>query len=266
MTELRHRLRTRLFVADPLAAGAELRLPAEAAHYLGRVLRLEPGAGLRLFNGRDGEWQAELVAIGRREAVLRAQALLRPQHPAAGPVLAFAPIRRQRLDWLLEKAVELGAGRLQPVITRFAQARELRADRAAALAREAAEQCERLDVPAVAAPQPLPAFLAAWPAEAPLLFCDEALAGHDREGGSGGEAGAGTAALLAVLRNRPAAAPPPALLVGPEGGFAPEERAAIRAHPAARALDLGPLILRAETAALAALALLAACGRPGQAG
>lgn len=252
MTELRHRIRTRLYLDAPLAAGIELRLPQDAAHYLGRVLRLEPGAALRLFNGRDGEWRAELTAVAKREARLQVAERLRPQPQARGPVLAFAPIRKQRMDWLLEKAVELGAGRLQPVLTHYAQAKELRADRAAAIAQEAAAQCERLDLPEIGAPQPLADFLAAWPAAAPLLFCDEAGAEEP------------ASAVLDALRRRPAGAVPPAVLVGPEGGFSAEERAAVRAHPAARALDLGPLILRAETAGLAALALLAACGRAGE--
>ncbi|MEQ8347168.1 MAG: 16S rRNA (uracil(1498)-N(3))-methyltransferase [Sneathiellaceae bacterium] len=243
MAALRHLIRTRLHVDAPLSAGAALALPADRAHYLGRVLRLEAGAAVRLFNGRDGEWQARIAALGKREVALTVEELLRPQPAPAGPVLAFAPIRRQRMDWLLEKATELGAGRLQPVLTAFAQTKELRADRAGTIVQEAAEQCERLDLPDIATALSLAGFLAAWPADRPLLFCDEA--------GAGGTAGAGPAGL-------PAGAGPPAVLVGPEGGFAEAERAAVLAHPAARPLDLGPLILRAETAGIAALALLAA--------
>lgn len=242
MAELRHLMRTRLYVDATLTEGTVLTLPAERAHYLGRVLRLAPGARLRLFNGRDGEWQARLAALGKRAADLAVDDLLRPQPAPGGPVLAFAPIRRQRMDWLLEKATELGAGRLQPVTTAFAQVKELRADRAAAILQEAAEQCERLDLPAVAETLSLAAFLTGWPADRPLLFCDEAGA---------------AAPAAAVLAGLPEGLPP-AVLVGPEGGFSEAERAAVLAHPAARRLDLGPLILRAETAGIAALALLAA--------
>lgn len=240
-------IRTRLFVEADLGAGAEVVLTAAAAHYLGRVLRLAPGAPVRVFNGRDGEWRAQVLTLDRKLARLAIGERLRAQPPAGRVVLAFAPIRRQRLDWLLEKAVELGAARLQPVITAFAQVREVRADRAEAILRETMEQCERLDLPRIEEPIALEGFLDRWPAAAPLLFCDET--------GAGLPAGQ----VLAGLPDAPSSPPPAvALLVGPEGGFSPAERQKLRAHPAVMALDLGPRILRAETAALAGLALLSA--------
>lgn len=243
-------IRTRLFVLPDLQAGVEPVLPAAIAHYLGRVLRLAPGASVRVFNGRDGEWLAQVLELDRKAARLAVRTRLRAQPPAGRIVLAFAPIRRQRMDWLLEKAVELGAARLQPVITAFAQARELRADRAEAIVREAMEQCERLDLPRIGEPLALEGFLAGWPEGAPLLFCDET--------GSGLPARQVLPGLAEFPDARRVEPPPVALLVGPEGGFSPAERERLRGHAAVRALDLGPRVLRAETAALAGLALLSA--------
>jgi len=242
MGEVRHRIRTRLFVADPLHPGAEVMLLGDDAHHVLRVLRLSAGDSLRLFNARHGEWAAQITMHSKRHATLQVTEQLRPQSASRGPVLAFAPIRRQRMDWLLEKATELGAAHLVPVITAHTQMKDLRVDRALAVTREAAQQCERLDLPEVSTVRSLEAFLEGWPAGQPLLFCDET--GADRP-------------APAVLSAMPDGAVP-AVLVGPEGGFDADERAAVRAHPAACALDLGANILRAETAGIAALALLAA--------
>ncbi|MFC3226477.1 16S rRNA (uracil(1498)-N(3))-methyltransferase [Marinibaculum pumilum] len=242
MSEVRHRIRTRLFVAEPLHSGAEVMLLGNDANHVLRVLRMTVGDSLRLFNGRHGEWSAQITVNAKRSATLQVAEQLRTQTVARGPVLAFAPIRRQRMDWLLEKATELGAAHLVPVITAHTQMKDLRVDRALAVTREAAQQCERLDLPEISMVTSLAAFLEGWPAGQPLLFCDEM--GADRP----------APALLSAMPDGAV----PAVLVGPEGGFDAEERAAVRAHPAACALDLGANILRAETAGIAALALLAA--------
>ncbi len=233
----------RLHVAGPLAAGAAVRLEDERAHYLRNVLRLREGEPVRLFNAEDGEWEARLVGLARHAATLEPEALARRPAPEPGPTLVFAPIRRNRLDWLVEKAVELGVARLVPVITRRTVVRPEGSDRLAAIAREAAEQSERLTLPEVAPPAPFPAWLAG-PAREPAP--PPALVALTREDAA--------VPLAEALRDAP---PEPTLLIGPEGGFAPEEREELRAAgPRVRPVTLGPRILRTETAALA---MLAAC-------
>lgn len=229
MTDPPARPRTRLFVDAPLAAGAPVALDPARAHYLRRVMRLGAGASVAVFNGRDGEWRAELAGA----ALLEARAPLRPQPPPRGPVLAFAPPRRPRLELLVEKATELGARALQPVALRRARPGGGRPERLRARAVEAAEQCGRLDVPEVAAPVPLPELLAR---SAPLAW-------GDPRGRPPGEVLPGMRGAGAVL------------LVGPEGGFDGGERRMLAASGAARPVALGPLVLRVETAALALLAL-----------
>ncbi len=226
----------RLHVAGPLAAGAAVRLEDERAHYLRNVLRLREGEPVRLFNAEDGEWQARLVAVARHAATVELSELVRPPAPEPGPTLVFAPIRRNRLDWLVEKAVELGVARLVPVITRRTVVKPEGADRLTAIAREAAEQSERLTLPPVAPPVPFAAWLAGRDPGEPVLV---ALTRED------------AAPLPAALRRH---AEPPTLLIGPEGGFAPEERERLRGAPNVQAVSLGPRILRTETAALAMLA------------
>ena len=231
----------RLFAPERLEAGGEVRLDAARAHYLGHVLRLRPGARLRLFNPDDGEWEAELGASGKRGATAALGARVREPAAEPGPVLHFAPIRRNRLDWMVEKAVELGVARLVPLLTERTVVRLENPARLRAVAVEAAEQCGRLSVPDLADPVPLGAWLAARPADGPpLLLADEA--------GGGEPLGA---ALADAARQGEG---PPELMIGPEGGWGPRERALLLARPRVRPVGLGPLILRAETAALAMLA------------
>lgn len=225
----------RLHLAERLATGATLRLVGDRAHYLRTVLRLRQGQPARLFNAEAGEWQARLVAIGRHEVELVVEERLRPPEFEPGPALVFAPIRRNRLDWLVEKAVELGAARLVPVLTERTVVKLDGAERLATIAREASEQCGRLTVPPAEPPRPLEAWLRARDPAVPLLLADER---------GGGEP------LLAATALRPQVE----FLVGPEGGFADEERDRLLASPAVVPVTLGPRILRAETAALYALA------------
>lgn len=222
----------RLFVDETLAAGATLTLEGPPANYLANVLRLGPGAGVKLFDDRTGEWLAEIGEAGRKRVSLTVTRRLRGREPVPDLWLLFAPIKRGRIDWLAEKATELGVARLVPVLTRRTVVDRLNLDRLRAHIVEAAEQCERTALTELAEPQKLGALLAGWPAERTLIFADEA----------GGE-------TLA------AAPGPAAILIGPEGGFTDEERSAIRALPQARPVTLGPRILRADTAALAAVAL-----------
>lgn len=222
----------RLFVDQPLALGATLTLDGAPANYLGNVLRLGPGAEVKLFDDRTGEWLAGIVEAGKKRVTLAVTRHLRPREPVPDLWLLFAPIKRGRIDWLVEKATELGVARLVPVLTRRTVVDRLNLDRLRAHVVEAAEQCERTALAELAEPQKLGALLANWPAERILHFADE----------NGGE----------PMTAQPG---PAAILIGPEGGFTEEERAAIRALPQVRPVSLGPRILRADTAALAAVAL-----------
>jgi 16S rRNA (uracil1498-N3)-methyltransferase len=231
--------RHRLFVVADLAAGAEVPVSAAQAHYLGTVLRLPANAEIAVFNGRQGEWSARILELGRKNGRLAAVAQLRPQTSEPDLWLCFAPIKHARIDVIAEKAGELGASMLQPVMTKRTNVARVNLARLAANALEAAEQCERLTVPEVREPMALPRLLAEWPQDRKLLFCDErrdgvdvatALAGQPRGGAWG-------------------------ILVGPEGGFDAAEQALLQAHPAALAVSLGPRILRADTAAIAAMSL-----------
>ncbi|TCK30806.1 16S rRNA (uracil1498-N3)-methyltransferase [Ancylobacter aquaticus] len=231
----------RLFVDDALAEGASISLDRDRAHYVSDVIRLPVGGHLHLFNGRDGEWRAVREAGGRREVLLRCEAQLR--HQSARPDLdyVFAPLKHARLDYMVQKAVEMGAGRLVPVMTRRTQATRVNTERMRANVIEAAEQCGILTLPEVLEPVALPRWLADLPPERTLVFCDEAAPQADP---------------LAPLRA--AIAGPLAVLIGPEGGFADEERRLLATRPGAIVLSLGPRILRADTAAVAALALVEA--------
>ena len=231
----------RLFVESPLAPGARVEATQDQAHYLRHVLRLADGAPVVLFNGRDGEWSARLSAAGKRGAALVAEALLRPQEPAGDLHYLFAPLKSARLDYMVQKAVEMGVSHLKPVLTRRTQPQRLNAERLAANAVEAAEQCGILALPAIDEPRPLADALATLEPERLLIFCDEE---------------AGVASPLAALAHE--APGPLALLIGPEGGFTEEERALALRHPRVARLSLGPRILRADTAAVAALALVQA--------
>lgn len=230
----------RLFIDQPLTDGAEVRIEGGQAHYLTGVMRLRPGAQVKLFDDRTGEWLAGLEHVGKRDAILRIEGLLRPREEAPDLWLLAAPIKKGRIDWVAEKACELGVARLLPVITRRTVVDRLNLDRLRAHMIEAAEQCERTALPTLAEPEKLDVVLRGWPEERTLFFADE-------EGG---------AALLDVAKPGPAA-----ILIGPEGGFTPEEREAIRAVPQAVAVSLGPRVLRADTAMAAAVSLwMAAAG------
>ena len=231
----------RLFVDEPLGVGPR-RVDGPPAHYLLSVMRLKVGDPVKLFDGRTGEWLATVAEAGRRDLTLDVVAHLRPREPVPDLWLCAAPLKKGRVDWLAEKACELGVARLQPVVTRRTVVEKPNADRLRAHLIEAAEQCNRTAVPDLADPVKLPALLRDWPADRTLFFADE----------TGGEPA--FAAMQARLG-------PAAILIGPEGGFDDEERALIRALPQAVAIALGPRILRADTAAAAAVSLwMAAAG------
>ena len=241
----------RLFVPDRLHMGAELTLPAGQAHYLLNVMRLAPGAEVHLFNGRDGEWRATLTDAAKRSVRLAVAAQTRPLRLPPELDLAVALVKRAQLETIVEKAAELGARRVRLVTTRRTNAGHTKVERLQAIAVEAAEQTGRLDVPQVLAPQSMEALLDAWTPPARLMFCDEA--GDDPGARWGGESGrAGPA--MAVLAGQPRSAPW-TVLIGPEGGFDPAERERLRSLDFVTAVTLGPRILRADTAAIAAMTL-----------
>lgn len=227
----------RLHVAHDLAEGAELVLERDAAHYVANVIRLALGADILLFNGRDGEWRATRTAGGKRDVRLAVERRTRPQPQAPSLEYAFAPLKHARLDYMVQKAVEMGAGVLSPVITRYTQVSRVNLERMAANAVEAAEQCGILSLPQIEAPRALDAWLANLPPERLLVFCDEAAREADP-----------------IHALRQATAGPVSVLIGPEGGFSPEERTLVSRR--GLTLSLGPRILRADTAAVAALALV----------
>jgi 16S rRNA (uracil1498-N3)-methyltransferase len=228
----------RLYVTHDLATGAELSLGEGQSRYLAAVMRLSAGDELLVFNGRHGEWRARVAAVGKRAVTLSALAQARPQPGGADLDLVVALVKRDRLDTIVEKAAELGVARVRPVITERTNAERTRVERLQAIAVEASEQTGRLDVPAICEPVKLPALIGGWEAGRRLLFCDEA-----------GDA----PPALAALKGGPAA--PWAILIGPEGGFSPKEREMLRSLSFAVPATLGPRILRADTAAISALAL-----------
>jgi 16S rRNA (uracil1498-N3)-methyltransferase len=229
----------RLFVEPPLAAAAPIACTAEQANYLLNVLRLRAGANILVFNGRDGEWRARLAEVGKRRCTLECSAPTRPQQDGPDVHYLFAPLKHARLDYMVQKATEMGVAHLQPVLTRRTIATRVNLERMRANAIEAAEQCGVLRVPSVGEPLKLEALLAAWDPKRQLIFCDEA---------------ANVANPLAALSA--VEAKPLAVLIGPEGGFDVSERALLRQQPNALAISLGPRIMRADTAAVAALALV----------
>ncbi|HSV29011.1 MAG TPA: 16S rRNA (uracil(1498)-N(3))-methyltransferase [Candidatus Omnitrophota bacterium] len=235
------RPRFRLHVAADLAAGVALTLPKEQSHYLANVMRARVGEAVAVFNGRDGEWRAMVEAVAKNAVTLAVAAQTRPQATEPDLWLLVAPIKKDRVDLVAEKAAELGVSALWPVFTRRTVMSRVNTERLAAHMIEAAEQCERLTIPELREPVALDKALAGWDAGRILLFLDE----------SG--AGAPIADMLATLP-----AGPLAVLVGPEGGFDDHERALLATLPFARPVSLGPRILRAETAAIAALAVVQA--------
>ena len=239
-----HKTLPRLHVEAPLRAGEELTLGREQTNYLVAVLRQRIGASIILFNGRDGAWRAEIVDAGRKAVRLALVERTAPQSPPSDLWFGFAPLKTGRLDYLVQKATELGAGSIQPVLTQFTQVGRLRTDKLQANIIEAAEQCEVLTVPQLHPERKLDPLLAGWQQEQGLrrlVVCDES---------------APPASPVESLRQLKGL--PVGVLVGPEGGFSAAERALILGHPFVVPISLGPRILRADTAAVAALALVQA--------
>lgn len=235
----------RLFVEADLAAGADVQLTREQANYLLNVLRLREGDAVHVFNGRHGEWSARLAARGRRDATLSVSDLIRPQDAPCDLHYLFAPLKHARLDYMVQKAVEMGASRLRPVFTQRTQAARVNTERMRANAIEAAEQCGVLNPSAVDEPVKFERLIADWPQDRRLVFCDEDAPPGDPVAALQAACAPGERTALAVL-------------IGPEGGFDPAERRALLAMPAAITISLGPRILRADTAAVAALAVVQA--------
>ncbi|MBV8682677.1 MAG: 16S rRNA (uracil(1498)-N(3))-methyltransferase [Caulobacteraceae bacterium] len=228
----------RLFVQVPLREGGDVPLEGDQSHYLIRVMRLGEGDEVRLFNGADGEWSARIVEAGKRGCRLRTEAMARPQSSAPDVELNVALVKRAPLETIVEKATELGVNCIRLLRTERTNPDHTNLERLAAIAREAAEQCGRLDVPQIHAAERLADRLAAWDGERALMFCDEA---GDAQG-----------AVAALLGKGPG---PWAVLIGPEGGFTSAERSAIRSLAATTPVSLGPRILRADTAVIAALSV-----------
>jgi 16S rRNA (uracil1498-N3)-methyltransferase len=239
----------RLYVEAPLAAGMTLPLARDQVNYLVNVLRRKNGDPVLVFNGHDGEWRARVEAAGRKGAALGILEATRPQTLPADLHYLFAPLKQARLDYLVQKAVELGVSRLVPVLTQHGQVARVNLDRVRANAIEAAEQCGILHLPEIAAPIPLVRLLAEWVPERLMVFCDEEAPVTDP---------------IKVLQEARGSTPllpgamPVSVLVGPEGGFSEDERAALLKLPNLVRLSLGPRILRADTAAVAVLALVQA--------
>ncbi|MGD2133281.1 MAG: 16S rRNA (uracil(1498)-N(3))-methyltransferase [Maricaulaceae bacterium] len=244
----------RLHLDHDLATGAEIALDEGQARYLVQVMRLKAGDGVRVFNAESGEWRARLSGAGRKGARLAIEERTRaPQRLSADLHLLFAPVKRTRTDFIVEKATELGVSAIRPVFTQRTVAERVRLDRLEAIAREAAEQSERLDLPQVREAEKLDVALDGWAEKEggrKLLFLDEASGG---EGSPWRETDQDAPPALAALAGHPKG--PWAVLIGPEGGFTPEERARLRSESFVVTASLGPRILRADTAAIAALTL-----------
>ena len=230
----------RLYVEAPLAAGGTVSLSAEQSHYLNHVMRLSAGAGVKLFNGRDGEWRATVGSLTRKDGTAAVAAQTRRQRAEPDLWLCFAPVKKARIDFVAQKASELGVSALQPVMTRHTQVARVNLERLRANAIEAAEQCARLSVPTVFPPRKLDAVIADWPADRNILLLDETQTGIP---------------IVDTLRARGEARGRPwAVFVGPEGGYAPEELDLLRRLANVTPVGLGGRLLRADTAAIAALA------------
>lgn len=228
--------RTRLYVTDTLAAGQSISLSQDQVHYLRNVLRMEQGVEVGLFNGRDGEWLARIGELGKERGTVIPDHQIRDQRPCPDVWILFAPIKRDAIDLVAEKSSELGVAVIWPVLTRHTDVARVNIDRMRANAIEAAEQSERLSIPAVRDPIDLPRLLSMWPEDRAMIVCAES-----------GEA----ESIASVIQKLPDG--PVAILVGPEGGFARSELDMLLAQPYVHAARLGPRILRAETASLAAL-------------
>ena len=226
----------RLYVPDELAAGEPLDLPREQAHYLTRVIRKGEGDALRVFNGTNGEWRAVIEAVGKKSARISIEAQLRAAELSPDVTLLFAPVRKHRTAFIIEKGTELGVRCFQPVLTARTQFPKLNLEKAKLQAIEAAEQTERLDTPEICAPKPLLECLTGW-GDTPILFADEA-----------GDAKPAQEVCVDLTA-------PITILIGPEGGFTDTERETLRAMPNVHPVTLGPRILRADTAAIALLSV-----------
>lgn len=226
----------RLFVPQPVTAGAPVTIDGNAAHYLGKVMRIQSDDAVILCDNETGEWACKVLDAGKRQVMLEPIEMLRPREQVPDIWLVPALLKKDRFDLVLEKATELGVRAIRPIVTRRCVADKLNAERARSIVTEAAEQCARTALPELAEPVKLDALLREWPADRALFFADE-LGGAQASEAFAAHSG------------------PAALLTGPEGGFDDTEREAIRAHPQARAISLGPRILRGETAAIAATAL-----------
>lgn len=231
----------RLYVEAGLGEKVSVELSSPHCHYLKNVMRLKPGAVVRLFNGRDGEWRAEIVELARKSGMAVCKERTRQQDTLPDVHYLFAPLKQARLDYMAQKAAEMGASVLQPVQTRHTAVSRLKHERLAANVVEAAEQCNLLGVPEVREIKPLQALLKDWNSDRRLIYCDEA---------------ATISSPLKALAGLGQA--PLAVLIGPEGGFSADERDLLHAHPGVTAISLGPRVMRADTAAVAALALVQA--------
>lgn len=230
----------RLHLESELAAQREIVIPREQAHYLTSVLRLAPGDPVSVFNARDGEWLSHLAAVNKKGASLRCERQVSAVKPPPDIDYCFAPLKHARLDYVVQKATELGARRLRPVITQRTIAERVNLERMKANVVEAAEQCNLVFVPEVMEPVKLPTLLQAWEQGRALVHCDE------------------TAAAANPLESLAALRTPAAVLIGPEGGFTEEEKRLLASLPFVTAISLGPRIMRADTAAVAALTLVQA--------
>ncbi|MET3599014.1 16S rRNA (uracil(1498)-N(3))-methyltransferase [Martelella mangrovi] len=231
----------RLFVDAELSVGAQFEADKDQFHYLAHVIRAEEGSELLLFNGRDGEWLSRLSYPTRKKIVLEPIEQTRPQPPLPDLTYLFAPLKVGRMDYMVQKAVEMGAGRIQPVLTQHVQGKPAKPERLRANIAEAAEQCGVLAVPELEDPVKLSDLMENWDDGRRLIFCDEADAHQN------------PVTALAGIQEKKLA-----LLIGPEGGFSDDERALLRAQPFVTPIPLGPRILRADTAAVAALAVIQA--------
>jgi 16S rRNA (uracil1498-N3)-methyltransferase len=232
-----HYTLARLYVSEVFGAGVIIGLPQSQAHYLSKVMRLKPGAQIRVFNGDDGEWLAELSELGKRDAQITLLEQLRPTTSTPDIWVLFAPVKKSRNDFIVEKATELGASLIQPVLTKRTTMPHIKTDRMRLQAIEAAEQTERMDIPLIKDPFKLAELIESWDAGRALIFADEA-----------GDA----QPAIEAFKNIKA---PCAILIGPEGGFDPSERDLLRAQSFVTPISLGPRILRADTAVAATLAL-----------
>lgn len=236
------KIHTRLFVDIGLPGNGALSLDKDQSHYLANVMRAKVGDPVAVFNGKDGEWATEIATVKKREVSLRIIEKAKDQQPEPDLLLAFAPIKKARIDFIAQKATELGVAHLQPVYTRRTIVDRVKTERLHANAVEAAEQCERLTVPSISEPIKLDALLNSWPEDRMIMFCDEDLSGQSAHDA--------LSSLEEAHKQKPWA-----IIIGPEGGFDDDERTVIKNHPNTVVVALGPRVLRADTAAMAAISL-----------